>query len=1364
MATRSRFRGLICSTSIKSIRFYDRDVSAALNIRRIAAGPGRPRELSSWLGRPAMPNPGRPGQEWVPVRDKGLLRKWQRRHQRQQLFTRTEGIALLHRLPRFARETIRYYETASLLQNFTPLPPLTGATLSAQAFYYVVVTDWSMYLLTLNGGAEEGAQLELPLLAVRDMELRIVDSDHLLLSQDQRRHKTAVITCQPVVDTAQLPAKQTLLLQRVAQSLAATGGDVTAARKAMQGSGSTTSAPPASPARRGTQQPYGVRMTLPDPGSTGKQGRVQQQEQQWQYQQQYQQPQQLSNHQDLTQQPQVIQYQALQPQHPLQRHTQTQVQQQQQQGQQQQGQQQGQFQQQQQQQQRRQQQEEWQSAAWTLRPQPVRPANIYQPPSETLVEVGPRITAYHLVNDQFQTLMRRQALRQEVALAAATRSPVPLLASPQLSQRPQSDAECLEAHGVPQTLLAGAVHQPTPQQVRDIYEDMEQRMACGCSLFDDDDVLLMKTTAACIVLHGLTRLFNMRCHKPAGAQLQPLLEQAYELPDAKPLRPPYGAAVMMLQEMLLERCVARPGKARAFAEHFFNSRPTMAFLVSRLMPDQQRTAVHGHLAGAPSAPCFRWTRDSSGMLRRLLAHTWNGSRRENYATPKRGAERSPHPRPPALARHRESGPSGAATSSSIASPLIPHSHFTHLVTLVPTDHSTPGSQAMAISHNQAAPSWSPLHPSLPQASPTASPTQPGPVAQPSTSSPAAAAQHSGVPAKVKGEEVWASPARAARHAPLSPRSPQASSPPLHRPGPPLGTQCSLTGATKGPRLPPWQPAPGSPAQAAWAMGQQGCGGGPGPGSSVAAGQQGGPAGNPVGPATSAASDPFHLGTWRRPPDPDLITGAQRSAEEEQYDFFLALYSSRSRRPAGQVRVRHTLYELGLSQRQATSINTTVRAMARITAARARALDAPSLLSPPPSLLPLTSWQSGNPGLTRPLTATSSPAIPPTLAPEPLALSPLHDLPYLAALEVPEAFPGLTPAPGPAAGVRGGPSLAGGLGAPGRSAAGHLVGQQAIQRQQARLQGSSTGQALQHSFMQGWAEEVTEGQPSAVQLRWERLAGRLCATLAWRKTQLLLSWLDTQLSHCEGVVEVGREGGGGRGASESWSFRRCCFTLMALLLQLRDPAGLLRQLLPPGGHGDMLWWAASEARAVGLDCAASCCWELAALGREAAAGSGGPAQDLVAEVATLLPAPVARVFLRRLLARVSCLMMSELHEGEAGAAYRAEADVVVLKSSQLLRTLLGRLPSAAATLNRHFGEHLEHLPRAVPALDSARSPVLQRMSLEAWAWVVAQVAAADPSTQPSTLWRQQQGAGGLSLTCVANLAAVTTTQLLPGRPL
>ncbi|KAJ9527676.1 hypothetical protein QJQ45_025947 [Haematococcus lacustris] len=73
-AKRSQVRGLMCSTS-NNIRFYDRDVSAALNIRRCAVGPGpRPTELCYWDGRPAMPKPGRPGQEWVYLRDKALLR------------------------------------------------------------------------------------------------------------------------------------------------------------------------------------------------------------------------------------------------------------------------------------------------------------------------------------------------------------------------------------------------------------------------------------------------------------------------------------------------------------------------------------------------------------------------------------------------------------------------------------------------------------------------------------------------------------------------------------------------------------------------------------------------------------------------------------------------------------------------------------------------------------------------------------------------------------------------------------------------------------------------------------------------------------------------------------------------------------------------------------------------------------------------------------------------------------------------------------------------------------------------------------------------------------------------------------------
>ncbi|KAJ9521087.1 hypothetical protein QJQ45_022819 [Haematococcus lacustris] len=72
----------LLDTLPESFRFYDRDVSAALNIRRCAVGPGpRPTELCYWTNRPAMPKPGQPGQEWVEIADKPLLLKWQRKLQ-----------------------------------------------------------------------------------------------------------------------------------------------------------------------------------------------------------------------------------------------------------------------------------------------------------------------------------------------------------------------------------------------------------------------------------------------------------------------------------------------------------------------------------------------------------------------------------------------------------------------------------------------------------------------------------------------------------------------------------------------------------------------------------------------------------------------------------------------------------------------------------------------------------------------------------------------------------------------------------------------------------------------------------------------------------------------------------------------------------------------------------------------------------------------------------------------------------------------------------------------------------------------------------------------------------------------------------
>ncbi|KAJ9528116.1 hypothetical protein QJQ45_005762 [Haematococcus lacustris] len=70
-------------TPSESFRFYDRDMSAALNTGHLAVGSGpRPTELCYWTNRPAMPKPGQPGQGWTEIADKAMLRKWRRKLQR----------------------------------------------------------------------------------------------------------------------------------------------------------------------------------------------------------------------------------------------------------------------------------------------------------------------------------------------------------------------------------------------------------------------------------------------------------------------------------------------------------------------------------------------------------------------------------------------------------------------------------------------------------------------------------------------------------------------------------------------------------------------------------------------------------------------------------------------------------------------------------------------------------------------------------------------------------------------------------------------------------------------------------------------------------------------------------------------------------------------------------------------------------------------------------------------------------------------------------------------------------------------------------------------------------------------------------
>ncbi|KAJ9508516.1 hypothetical protein QJQ45_012046 [Haematococcus lacustris] len=97
-------------------KFNDRDVSAALIIRRCAVGPG-PRliELCHLTNRPAMPNPGQPGQDWVIIPDKPLLRKGQRQFQRVTLAQR--GSVPSYRVLPVLSRRIRLCSAAKLGQS-----------------------------------------------------------------------------------------------------------------------------------------------------------------------------------------------------------------------------------------------------------------------------------------------------------------------------------------------------------------------------------------------------------------------------------------------------------------------------------------------------------------------------------------------------------------------------------------------------------------------------------------------------------------------------------------------------------------------------------------------------------------------------------------------------------------------------------------------------------------------------------------------------------------------------------------------------------------------------------------------------------------------------------------------------------------------------------------------------------------------------------------------------------------------------------------------------------------------------------------------------------------------------------------------
>lgn len=89
---------------------------------------------------------------------------------KQQEFVKCQAAGLLSRLPVAVRQSLRYYEVAALVEPFQPQPPLLqGPALGGKSFWYVVVTDWSLFLVSMSGNDERSIALELPFLYIRNM-------------------------------------------------------------------------------------------------------------------------------------------------------------------------------------------------------------------------------------------------------------------------------------------------------------------------------------------------------------------------------------------------------------------------------------------------------------------------------------------------------------------------------------------------------------------------------------------------------------------------------------------------------------------------------------------------------------------------------------------------------------------------------------------------------------------------------------------------------------------------------------------------------------------------------------------------------------------------------------------------------------------------------------------------------------------------------------------------------------------------------------------------------------------------------------------------------------------------------------------
>jgi hypothetical protein len=84
-------------------------------------------------------------------------------------FTKCQGCQLLTSIPASARETLHQFEVAAVLEPFTARLPLPlGRHVPQKSFVYVVVTDWSVLLVSMPS-SQQGpvVLLEVPLLLIK---------------------------------------------------------------------------------------------------------------------------------------------------------------------------------------------------------------------------------------------------------------------------------------------------------------------------------------------------------------------------------------------------------------------------------------------------------------------------------------------------------------------------------------------------------------------------------------------------------------------------------------------------------------------------------------------------------------------------------------------------------------------------------------------------------------------------------------------------------------------------------------------------------------------------------------------------------------------------------------------------------------------------------------------------------------------------------------------------------------------------------------------------------------------------------------------------------------------------------------------